>query len=595
MKGKNKLYSFFKLFGLAFKVCPAYVFLLLVNAAVSSFQIFANVILPRYLIDELVKGSLLDVKAVVIWGGAIVLSNLLFALLVKLFGWLLEVKKEYAEMHMMKALSQRIMSMDYANLENPYYLDLKERAVFAIRNQGILGQFVNQVAVMIQSLFTIAGLLVIMFSLSWVLVALLALCIALMLIVQALFSKEQIKLHAQMLPINRKYGYYFNSCYRNETQKDARLYDMSGMFADTITQYNLEVIVWLDKLVRKGGAVEGAQKIIAALQSALAYGYVGLRCLGVFGERVSIGSLTMYVNSAISFSSSVTTFGNSIISIDRNLSYLQPFVEILDLPDQSKGGGRTPFPKEIESIEFKEVTFSYPTGSAPVLQDISFKVEKGQKTSVVGLNGAGKTTLIKLLTRLYKPNGGEILINGVNIEDYDYTDYINNISAVFQDYKLFAFSIEENITCLKQGEERAEEIIEKVGLTEKISTLKSGVKSLYGKNLDEEGIELSGGEGQKIAIARALFKTSPIVILDEPTSALDPIAEAEIYQHFNSLVGGKTAFYISHRMSSSVFCDKVLIIEGGRVADYDTHKNLMKKKNSLYYKLFTTQAENYKL
>ena len=184
----------------------------------------------------------------------------------------------------------------------------------------------------------------------------------------------------------------------------------------------------------------------------------------------------------------------------------------------------------------------------------------------------------------------------MDIYTYDYQSYLREIAIVFQDYRLLAYSIIENITGDKDVNlDRIDEIIAQVGLTEKINELPKGLHTSLNKSFDDDGIELSGGQGQKVAIARALYKNASLVILDEPTSALDPIAEAEIYQNFNDLVKEKTAIYISHRMSSSVFCDYVLVIDGGKVVSFDKHENLMKDTNSLYYKLFTTQAENYQL
>jgi len=189
------------------------------------------------------------------------------------------------------------------------------------------------------------------------------------------------------------------------------------------------------------------------------------------------------------------------------------------------------------------------------------------------------------------------LINGRNIYEYEYLSYMKTISAVFQDYRIFNFSIAENISCQDKDCNVADvkRLVREVGLEEKVRELPLGIESRFGKDYDEDGIEMSGGQAQKIAIARALYKKASMVILDEPASALDPIAEAEIYEKFNSLVEDKTAIYISHRMSSSVFCDKILIIDGGTVADFDTHEQLMQKTESLYYKLFMSQAENYKL
>ena len=237
--------------------------------------------------------------------------------------------------------------------------------------------------------------------------------------------------------------------------------------------------------------------------------------------------------------------------------------------------------------------FTYPRTTSKILDNVSFKINKGEKISVVGLNGAGKTTIVKLICRLYKINEGEILVNGANIDHYNYSSYISKISAVFQDFKLFAYSIKENILNEDGDEKEAYQIACKVGLKEKIDKLDDGINSLYSKSFDEKGIELSGGECQKVAIGRALHSKSSLIILDEPTSALDPIAEAEIYSAFNNLVQNKTALYISHRMSSSVFCDKVLILNNGKVEDFAPHKELIKKKDSLYYKLFTSQAKNY--
>ncbi|MDE7223596.1 MAG: ABC transporter ATP-binding protein/permease, partial [Acetatifactor sp.] len=219
----------------------------------------------------------------------------------------------------------------------------------------------------------------------------------------------------------------------------------------------------------------------------------------------------------------------------------------------------------------------------------------GEKIAVVGLNGAGKTTLIKLLCRLYQPQKGRILVNGRNIQDYNYESYMRQVAAVFQDYRLFDFSIEENISCRAPGQDEStvQKLVAQVGLAEKLKDLPEGMHTLLGKAYDEEGTELSGGQQQKVAIARALYKNASLIILDEPTSALDPLAEAEIYENFNELTGGKTAIYISHRMSSSVFCNKVLVIDQGRIADYDRHDQLMKKEGGLYRRMFEAQAENY--
>jgi ABC transporter. len=337
----------------------------------------------------------------------------------------------------------------------------------------------------------------------------------------------------------------------------------------------------------------GLFQIVVVFQTVFAYGFVGAQTLG---GSIGIGDLTMYVSSAINFSSSIIALGQAVVIIFQMLGYLEPLVELLKVPDEAEQTG-TRILDRVRSIRFENVTFFYPKTDKKVLDNISFEIREGEKISIVGLNGAGKSTIVKLLCRLYHPDSGTIYINDRDIFEYEHKSYLAAIAAVFQDFKLFNFSIQENITCKPVGidNEKVEKIIGEVGIKDKIESLPDGIKTLFGKEYDTEGVEFSGGQAQKIAIARALYKDASMVIMDEPTSALDPMAEAEIYENFNRMVGNKTAIYISHRMSSSVFCDRILVINNGRIEAYDTHKNLMENKDGLYYRLFNSQAVNYRV
>ena len=583
-------------FSLSWKISPSYLILLLLNTLISSGQILVNVILPKFLIDELIGNQRLN--KLVIFGSMIILSNIVFAFLSNTMKRYMDVKNIYMREKMSQAMAEKIMNVEFSYLENPYYLDLKERAVFAINNQSAMDNLIVSVSSMLKNLLTVSGLLAIMFTLSWVLVMILTISIAISLVIYKFFMKYQMNFFQEVLPVNRKYGYYVGLCYDDKLQKDIRLYGMSEMMTDRVTEYNEEINTWFSKYYKKQGLYLGAYGVINDLQAALAYGYVALRVISnSFGIRIGIGSFTMYVTAAINFTTSVSEFGNNIITIMQMLGYLDPFMEFISLPNEGNQDGKLEFVGEVESIEFKNISFKYPGSENLVLNDISFDIKNGEKISIVGLNGAGKTTLVKLLCRLYRPTSGQIFINGHDIFDYDHESYMNNISAVFQDFKLFAFSIDENITCKEIDSDinKTMELIQEVGLKDKIDSLPDGILSMFGKAYDESGIEMSGGESQKIAIARALYKDASLIILDEPTSALDPLAEADIYENFNRMVGGKTAIYISHRMSSSVFCDKILIIDQGQVSDYDSHESLLGKKDSLYYKLFNSQAVNYQV
>lgn len=578
------------------KVSPAYVLLILLNGLIGGGKVILNTVLPMFLIDELIGGR--DVKKLILFGACIVANNVIMTFITDSIQKYRDVKDEWVQNVMVEKLGERIMNLEYSYLEDTYYLDLKERAVFAIQNQSAIVAIITLFANTVQGVITLAGLMIILFTLGPVLVTAIAIGVVLMILIVKLASGTMVAMMKRIIPINRIFGYYLDVASEKPAQKDLRLYHMDKLVTEKIRQSNETTCDEFDVANRKMGLANGANGVITEFISAFTYGYVGIRTISdMFGSRITLGSLTMYVSSAITFSTTIIQFGENLIGLWQNSQFLVPYQEFMALKEETIEDGGVPMDDAVETLEFRNVSFTYPKTEKPVLKNVSFVVKKGEKISIVGLNGAGKSTLVKLICRMYKADSGEILVNGRDIYDYDYLSYMNVISAVFQDYKLFNFTIEENISCRESGadEKRVNYLIDEVGMREKIDTLPEGIHSRFGKEYDEEGVELSGGQGQKIAIARALYKKASMVILDEPASALDPIAEAEIYEKFNSLVEDKTAIYISHRMSSSVFCDRILIIDGGTVSDFDTHENLMKKTDSLYYKLFTSQAENYKL
>lgn len=578
------------------KVSPAYVLLILLNGLIGGGKIILNMVLPMFLIDELTGGR--DVKKLILFGACIVANNVIMTFITDSLQKYRDVKDEWVQNVMVEKLGERIMNLEYSYLENTYYLDLKERAIFAVQNQSAIVAIITLIANTVQGVITLAGLMVILFTLGPVLMTAIAIGVVLMILIVKAASGTMVALMNRIIPINRIFGYYAGVAADKPAQKDLRLYHMDKLVTEKIRQSNETTCDEFDVANRKMGLANGANGVITEFISAFTYGYVGIRTISdMFGSRITLGSLTMYVSSAITFSSTIIQFGENLIGLWQNSQFLVPYQEFMALKEETIEDGGVPMDDIVETLEFRNVSFTYPKAEKPVLKNVSFAVKKGEKISIVGLNGAGKSTLVKLICRMYKADSGEILVNGRDIYDYDYLSYMNVISAVFQDYKLFNFTIEENISCRESGadENRVNYLIGEVGMRDKIDTLPEGIHSRFGKEYDEDGVELSGGQGQKIAIARALYKKASMVILDEPASALDPIAEAEIYEKFNSLVEDKTAIYISHRMSSSVFCDRILIIDGGTVSDFDTHENLMKKTDSLYYKLFTSQAENYKL
>lgn len=594
-------YKTLKIFiSICFKISPSYIFLLLLQSITETGQILINVILPKFLVDELVGGR--DRDNLIRYGLLIVVSNVAFFLINKIMKRILEVRNIYMKEKLNQAMADKIMRVEFACLEDPYYLDLKERAVFACRTMSALENLIKSVTEVLKNTVTIVGLLVVMFTLSPLFVLLLVVTIAIAVIMQNSFSKYQLKFYQELIPINRRYGYYMELCFENKLQKDIRIYNMNKMLTDRVMEFNGIIYDWSKSFQKKEGIFLGFTGIINDLQAAIAYGYVGIRVISdSFGGRIGIGSFTMYVSAAISFTTAATNLGKNIMRVIQMLGYLQPFMEFMSLPDEEKKEGSLPFEGKVESLRFENISFHYPKSDNMVLKGISFEIKKGEKISIVGLNGAGKSTIVKLLCRLYRPTSGTIYVNGHDIYEYEFSSYMTGLTAVFQDFKLFAFSILDNIRGFEKEEDvnkyrdKVNELLNQVGLKDKIAELPKGMDTLFGKAYDQEGIEMSGGQSQKVAIARALYKEASLIILDEPTSALDPLAEAEIYENFNQLVGEKTAIYISHRMSSSVFCDKVLVLDGGHITDFDSHNKLMEKEDSMYYKLFRSQALNYQV
>lgn len=328
------------------------------------------------------------------------------------------------------------------------------------------------------------------------------------------------------------------------------------------------------------------------VREVVSYGYLAYQ---IIKGLISIGDFTMYLSAMTQFSTAMNDTMKSILNIKQYSYYYEALDQYINVPAKMRESQKLPIPDGSYELEFRNVSYKYSGQSVYALRNINIKLAPGEKLSIVGENGAGKTTFAKLLCRMYDPTEGAILLNGQDIREMDYDQYLSIISAVFQDFKLFSFTIKENI-CFSEVEDSQDDEINKImvesGLGEKIAKLDKGIHTHVYKNFETDGFEPSGGEGQKLALARAIYKDAPIVILDEPTSALDPRAEYEIYQKFNDLVLGKTAVYISHRLSSTRFCDHIAVFHQGEIIEYGSHQDLL-EKDGYYTELFNMQAQFY--
>lgn len=342
-----------------------------------------------------------------------------------------------------------------------------------------------------------------------------------------------------------------------------------------------------------GGLYTAASAAATPLLVGMIYLFVCLKALfGAFG----LGSVTQYVASITKVSGGISELVNALIDMRNNAPFLKITFDFLDIPNDMYKGSLTVEKRSDRNyeIEFRNVSFKYPGSDNYSLKNVNMKFKVGERLAVVGMNGSGKTTFIKLLCRLYDPTEGEILLNGIDIRKYDYREYMDIFSVVFQDFNLLSMKLSENIASGSDiDKDRVIDCLEKAGFSDRLASMPDGIDTCLYKSWNKNGVDVSGGEAQKLAIARALYKDAPFIILDEPTAALDPIAEAEIYEKFDSIAGDKTAIYISHRLSSCKFCDEIAVFHEGSVIQKGSHEELLADKEGKYSELWNAQAQYY--
>lgn len=382
---------------------------------------------------------------------------------------------------------------------------------------------------------------------------------------------------------------------KKERALDMRLYEqqkLCGWYLKQDDSYNVE-----SKLAGYARGPMGALEALSAMISALLTGVIYLFvCLKAWGGAFGIGEVTQYVASAATLFKGVSGLVDTWGFLYTNAEYLKVTFEFLDLPNEMYQGSLTTEKRSDRQyeVEFRDVSFRYPGSDVYALRHVSMKFRVGERMAVVGMNGSGKTTFIKLLCRLYDPTEGEILLNGINIRKYRYDDYLNIFAIVFQDFKLLPFGLGQNVAASAVYDDaRARDCLEKAGFADRILRMPKGLSTCLYKDFEKEGVEISGGEAQKIALARALYKDAPFIILDEPTAALDPVAEAEVYSKFSEIVEDKTAVYISHRLSSCKFCDEIAVFHEGRIVQQGTHEELVADESGKYHELWYAQAQYY--
>lgn len=548
-----------------------------------------NVLFPKYIIDGLITGKnpkYLFICIGILAGYNFATDSIANWLSLNVFTLRCKVAADFG-LYMHKKLAHA----DFENLENPDFLDQKEKANKFLYGDGRGFSYVFDSALnMIGQFIALTSVTVIILTLNVWMVLLLLILILTSSLVEHWAKKNELKLALEQVKVERGWS-YFGGLFENFIYgKEIRINSLADWLLTQEKEYSRKALTYYERRNRFYIKSGFAASLMTLLQQCAAYAYLVYRTLH---KAITIGDFTMYLGAVTAFSTAMRCIMSSFVDVKAYGIYYEAMQDYLNIPNKMRANRHLPFPNGDHTIEFRGVSFRYAGQTNDTLKNINITLRPGEKLSVVGENGAGKTTFIKLLTRLYDPTEGEILVDGINIQDIDYDSYMSLFSAVFQDFKLFSFSLKDNISLSGTSEEvEIRQLLSRVGLFGKLNSLPEGIYTNINKEFDEKGFEPSGGEGQKIALARALFKNAPIIVLDEPAAALDPKAEYEMYEHFNELVMGKTAVYISHRLSSARFCDKIAVFHNGRIAEYGSHDELIIMKGK-YAELFHMQAQYY--
>ena len=485
---------------------------------------------------------------------------------------------------------RKLTTMDYKYTENAKFFEENERALNAANNneEGIEGVS-NRLFQLPAKIITIVGMFVLAGTLDpWILLVLI-LHVFVTMWVSRMSHNYSYSKKEEEAKASRKINYYYRTTHDFSFGKDIRIYN----FRDRILKNYQEEIKALTVL---RGKIAGREYLLGfagiftlLLTNVVMYGILIYQAY--YGMPIS--SFTMYISTITTLMASMLELGTDVTFVINQGQYVGDFFRLMDESLIDEGGSVTK-PNETLEIVFDHVSFHYPNTDTNVFTDLNFTIHKGERLAIVGVNGAGKSTLVKLMTGLFEPTEGHIYINGTDIGNYRKKELYSLYSAVFQDVNILAFTLRENVACKSENvdDERVKTALEKVGLWKKVESFEKGLDQMMLKVIDENGTDFSGGERQKLSIARGLYKDAPMVIMDEPTAALDALAEAEIYENFSSLVEGKTAVYISHRLASTRFCDKIALFDHDGLKEYGTHDELMERHGS-YYEMFTVQGKYY--
>lgn len=577
-------------------------------AIVTAVMPFVNIWFTSKIIDLLAGGA--DMKSLALYIGLAVGINAMLFFINYYLGDMQFVYRSLMYNKELQRISSKLFGIEYQKLECSEFKELVHKhseaqdRVFSsfVQLTWMMRDFISGALTVIISVVIVTPLFKIGFKKTGntfferpafllTIFGAIAVMAVIILVVAVRMNKAWFKASDEYSRLDRIFYYFLNMFSDYNTGKEIRIYKEQNLIEHTATD---RLLSDGERILKRASMNTAKQSSFVAILGALVgfgiYLFIGVKGLyGLFG----IGSLVLYCGAFMQIIGGIMKMAVTFGKTAEMVPLVNYYFEIINRADEMTYGNKALDLSGGFEIEFKNVSFKYPGAENYALQNVNLKIKNGEHLAVVGRNGSGKTTFIKLMCRLYDVTDGEILINGINIKDYTKDSIIKLYSVVFQDFKIFSTTLKENVCASGDFDEgRFYVCLENADIKERTERMPNKENTYLYKDLDENGIEISGGEAQKLALARALYKDAPIVVLDEPTAALDPIAENEIYSRFNTFVQGKTAIYISHRLSSCAFCDKIAVFNNAKLAETGTHKDLL-SAGGKYAELWNAQAKYY--
>ena len=584
-----------------FSVNRKYTLLLIMNAFLSAVTGYIPIYFSARVIDSLVTGT--SVNTVIFYVGLTV--GIVFA--VNLLNTYISSEKDAAYSAIWRnedwSFSEKSMQMAYASIEDPEVARLRYRVrlesqtgqnlFYLYRDMELFTEQVTRIAASAALTVSFFALPSVPVRFKLAIVAGLAITLAVQMYAARKTNELNRNFMAYSIDMNIISEHFLNYIEHYGAGKDIRLYDMGEFLGSSYLELNRDYC----ERGQKNSYIQAAWTLPAAiLNTGLKSGIYAVLIYAALQGGITAGSIAKYAACIMMLAQNLTGVAQTVQSALDNNHYLRRYFSYFDIPNKMYQGSLTVEKRDDNEyyVEFRNVSFRYPNTKAYALSNVSLKFRIGEKLAIVGMNGSGKTTFIKLLCRLYDPTEGEILLNGVNIQKYDYDEYMSIFSVVVQDFGLFAFRLGEVVACNKNfDEDKVRECLKKANFGSRFDEMPENVLTYLYKEYDQAGIEISGGEAQKIALARALCKDSPFILLDEPTAALDPVSEYEVYSNFSTISGDKTTVYISHRLASCRFCDEIVVFDQGRIVQHGAHEELLCDEGGKYYELWHAQAQYY--